>query len=390
MLFFCLSLQQKGDDYMVNPFVFGSATSGECFTDREADAKRLSVNFTHGVNTILISPRRWGKTSLVRKVGEDIGTTSLRIINLDVFACRNPEEFYMLYATELIKQTASRWEEWVENAKRFLSGLVPKISLGIDPVTDFTLSFDFSYPRLNEDVLNLPQKIAEEKGIRIVVCLDEFQQVAEFDESVYFQRKLRSVWQLHQNVTYCLYGSKQHLMTKLFSKHNMPFYKFGDMIYLQKISTPDWVEFICRRFEVTGKQISPDLAEKVCTTVENHSSYVQQLAWLLWVQTDKEATETGFQKAYSDLLNQNSILYFKYVDGLTTYQLNFLGAIADGLTSEFTRKENLAYYQLGTSANIGRLKKSLENKELVDISGKIVTFNDPVFKLWYKKNVKRF
>lgn len=375
---------------MGNPFVFGSATSGEWFTDREADAKRLLANFTHGVNTILISPRRWGKTSLVRKVSEEACSSDLKVVNMDVFACRNAEEFYTLYATELIKQTASRWEEWVENAKRFLSGLVPKISIGVDPMTDFALSFDFSNQQQNEEVLNLPQKITKEKGIRIVVCLDEFQQIAEFDNALYFQRKLRSAWQLHQDVTYCLYGSKQHLMTKLFSKQSMPFYKFGDVIYLQKINTSDWTSFICRRFEVTGKQISPELAEKVCLTVENHSSYVQQLAWLLWVQTDVKATEAGFQAAYTDLLNQNSMLYYKYIDGLTTYQLNFLYAVADGVTSEFTRKENLERYQLGTSANIRRLKTSLENKELIDISGKIVSFNDPVFKLWFKKNVRRF
>ncbi len=375
---------------MGNPFVFGSATSGEWFTDREADAKRLLANFTHGVNTILISPRRWGKTSLVRKVSEEACSSDLKVVNMDVFSCRNAEEFYTLYATELIKQTASRWEEWVENAKRFLSGLVPKISIGVDPMTDFALSFDFSNQQQNEEVLNLPQKITKEKGIRIVVCLDEFQQIAEFDNALYFQRKLRSAWQLHQDVTYCLYGSKQHLMTKLFSKQSMPFYKFGDVIYLQKINTSDWISFICRRFEVTGKQISPELAEKVCLTVENHSSYVQQLAWLLWVQTDVKASETGFQAAYADLLNQNSMLYYKYIDGLTTYQLNFLYAVAEGVTSEFTRKENLKRYQLGTSANIRRLKTSLENKELIDISGKIVSFNDPVFKLWFKKNVRRF
>lgn len=375
---------------MGNPFVFGSATSGEWFTDREADAKRLLANFTHGVNTILISPRRWGKTSLVRKVSEEACSSDLKVVNMDVFACRNAEEFYTLYATELIKQTASRWEEWVENAKRFLSGLVPKISIGVDPMTDFALSFDFSNQQQNEEVLNLPQKITKEKGIRIVVCLDEFQQIAEFDNALYFQRKLRSAWQLHQDVTYCLYGSKQHLMTKLFSKQSMPFYKFGDVIYLQKINTSDWTSFICRRFEVTGKQISPELAEKVCLTVENHSSYVQQLAWLLWVQTDVKATEAGFQAAYADLLNQNSMLYYKYIDGLTTYQLNFLYAVAEGVTSEFTRKENLKRYQLGTSANIRRLKTSLENKELIYISGKIVSFNDPVFKLWFKKNVRRF
>jgi hypothetical protein len=375
---------------MEHPFVFGSATSGEWFTDREADAKRLLANFTHGVNTILISPRRWGKTSLVRKVGEEARSSDLKVVNMDVFSCRNAEEFYTLYATELIKQTANRWEEWVENAKRFLSGLVPKISIGVDPMTDFALSFDFSNQQQNEEVLNLPQKITKEKGIRIVICLDEFQQIAEFDNALYFQRKLRSAWQLHQDVTYCLYGSKQHLMTKLFSKQSMPFYKFGDVIYLQKINTSDWISFICRRFEVTGKQISPELAEKVCLTVENHSSYVQQLAWLLWVQTDVEATEAGFQAAYTDLLNQNSILYYKYIDGLTTYQLNFLHAVADDITSEFTRKEILERYQLGTSANIKRLKTSLENKELIDISGKIANFNDPVFKLWFKKNVRRF
>lgn len=375
---------------MENPFVFGSATSGEWFTDREKDTQRLSANLTHGINTILISPRRWGKTSLVHKVGKDIGSTSTKVVHIDVFSCRDAEDFYTLFATEIIKQTASKWEEWTENVKNFLSGLVPKISFGIDPMTDFSLSFDFSNPQKNEDVLELPEKIATEKGIQIVICIDEFQQIAEFENSLYFQRKLRSVWQLHKKTTYCLYGSKQHLMTKLFSKQSMPFYKFGDMMYLQKIATSDWVEFICQRFEVTGKQISPELAEKVCLTVENHSSYVQQLAWLLWVQTDKTATEANFNAAYTDLLNQNSILYYKYIDGLTNYQLNFLHAIAEGVTSEFTKKEILERYQLGTSANIRRLKTSLEKKELIDISNKTVSFNDPVFKLWFKKNVRRF
>ena len=218
-----------------------------------------------------------------------------------------------------------------------------------------------------------------------MVCLDEFQQIAEFNNSLHFQRKLRSAWQLHSNVTYCLYGSKQHLMAKLFSKQSMPFYKFGDVMYLQKISTSNWIDFICRRFEVTEKRISPELAKRVCVTVENHSSYVQQLAWLLWTRTDKYATDADFDAAYTDLLNQNSMLYYKYIDGLTNYQINFLHAIAEGVTSEFTKKDILKEYQLGTSANISRLKTALENKELIDISGKTISFNDPVFKLWFKK-----
>ena len=100
-----------------------------------------------------------------------------------------------------------------------------------------------------------------------------------------FQKRLRSVWQLQKSVSYCLFGSKKHLMNKLFEKKSYPFYKFGDAIYLSKIGTRDWIEYICKRFEVTGKQIPKELAEKICQTVDNHSSYVQQLAWLIWIHT---------------------------------------------------------------------------------------------------------
>ena len=71
-------------------------------------------------------------------------------------------------------------------------------------------------------------------------------------------------------------------MNELFEKKNLPFYKFGDAIYLAKIETKYWIEYICKRFENTGKHISPELAEEICRLVDNHSSYVQQLSWLLW------------------------------------------------------------------------------------------------------------
>lgn len=387
---FLLIFTQKKSSKMNNPFVFGSATADEWFTDREADAQRLLANFTHGINTILISARRWGKTSLVQKVSKMANSDKIKVVNIDIFSCRNEYEFYTLFATEIIKQTANKWQEWAENVKRFLSGIVPKISFGADPLNDFELSFDFSNKELFNDALELPEKIAREKGIHIVVCIDEFQQLAEIDNAQHFQRKLRSVWQLQKHVSYCLYGSKKHVMTKIFSKQSMPFYRFGDVIYLQKIATPDWVSYICKRFDVTGKEISTELAQRICATVENHSSYVQQLSWLVWIRTTKVATAMDFETATEDLLNQNSMLYYKYVDGLTAYQLNFLQAISDGVHSEFSTQEHLKKYQLGTSANITRLKTALENKELIDISGKTVSFNDPVFKLWFKKNVKRF
>jgi AAA+ ATPase superfamily predicted ATPase len=370
-----------------NPFIFGNATDGEMFTNRIADIERLSTNFRNGINTILISPRRWGKTSLVRKVSKLAMSNQLKLVNIDVFSCRTEEDFYRLFAVEVIKQTSSRWEEWIENAKKFLSSFVPKITIGVDPMADFSFSFDFADRKQSEEVLNLPQKIADEKGIKIVICIDEFQQITEFKNNIWFQKKLRSAWQLQNDVSYCLYGSKKHILGELFSRQNMPFYKFGDLIFLPKISTSDWIKFICERFKVTGKKITINLAEKICHTVENHSSYVQQFSWLVWLKTDFEASEDAFESAKSDLLNQNSALYYRYIEELTGYQINFLRAVADGNHKEFTKKDILKKYDLGTSANISRLKKSLENKELIDNTNGYIIFDDPVFRIWFLKNI---
>ena len=373
---------------MEKPFVFGVATSGDNFTDREKETQRLLLNFTHGVNTILISPRRWGKTSLVKKVAQLAQTKTRKIVYLDIFSCRTESEFYRLFATSVLKQTSSKWEDWVENTKQFLAHINPKISIGTDPMNDFSISFEYSMQdNAGNDILQLPEKIAIEKGIQIVICIDEFQQISDFEDSKTFQKKLRTVWQLQQHVSYCLFGSKKHLMNELFEKKNLPFYKFGDAIYLTKIEPKYWIEYICKRFENTGKHISPELAKEICRLVDNHSSYVQQLAWLLWIRTTDIATEEQLTHALEDLLDQNNILFQSETENLSAYQMNFLKAVIDGIHSKFSSKEIILKYNLGTSANIVRLKSALLQKELIETDGKEIILADPVFGVWFKKEV---
>ena len=193
-----------------NPFVFGKAAEGTYFTDRKEDAKRLYANLTHGINTILISPRRWGKTSLVKKVISEIDRPDIKPVFIDIFQCKSEYEFYHAFATAVIKQTSSKLDEWVETAKTFLSNISPKFSFGSDPMNDFSMSFEWNPKDDTEtDILQLPEKIAQKKNVNLVVCLDEFQQTADFEDSLKFQKKLRSVWQHQQNVTYCMFGSKK-------------------------------------------------------------------------------------------------------------------------------------------------------------------------------------
>lgn len=146
------------------PFIFGIATSGDNFTDREKETERLLLNFQHGINTVLISPRRWGKTSLVQKACRLAQSDKLKVVYLDIFPCRSDRDFYDAFATAVLKQTSSKLDEWLENVKLFLSRISPKISIGTDPMTDFSISLEMN-PKSDDidEILQLPEKIAQKK-----------------------------------------------------------------------------------------------------------------------------------------------------------------------------------------------------------------------------------
>ncbi|MCQ2196777.1 MAG: ATP-binding protein [Bacteroidaceae bacterium] len=373
---------------MENPFIIGKAAEGEYFINRTEDRKRLEANLTHGINTIIISPRRWGKTSLVKKVMSDIDREKFITVFIDVFRCKSEYEFYRNFATCIIKQTSSKLDEWVETVKTFLSGITPKFSFGSDPLNDFSLSFEWNeHDDTEEEILSLPQKIAKKKGKKVIVCLDEFQQIAEFPSSTDFQKKLRSVWQHQQDVTYCMFGSKKHLMENFFSNKSMPFFKFGDMMFIRKIEKTEWIPFICRNFSNTGKGISEKQAERICNATQCQSSYVQQLSWITWYKADGTVTENNIESAIDDLLEQNKTFFQMEIEQMTELQYNFMNAVANGVTQGFSRKNILKKYRLESSANVQAIKKSMINRDLIytDDEGNVM-FCDPILGLWIKRN----
>lgn len=321
------------------PFVFGVRVEEDAFTDRREETARLKANFMYGVNTILISPRRMGKTSLVDKVCSLVESEDIKIARMDAFGCRSEHDFINAFATAIVRATSNRWEEWLENAKVFLSRFVPKISFGQDPLNDFSLSLEYNVNnQTTEEVLKLPELIAQAKGYHIVVCIDEFQQIGDFPDSLTFQKKLRGIWQLQSHVSYCLYGSKKHMMEQMFQNQSYPFYRFGDFFYLNKISERDWVEYICQRFEVTGKHISEDLASEICTVTERYSSYVQQLAWLVWLHTADAAQATAEDVAYGidRLLDACEPLFIQQTEGLV--------CLSDELFARFSQWRTHRFY----------------------------------------------
>lgn len=372
---------------MSKTFIYGKSVEGENFTDRKKETKRLTQNFEEGLNTIIISPRRIGKTSLVKKAKSSVTDPNVKVIFMDIYDCRSEYDFLNRFASVLMKETAGQSERIIETLKEFLIRLTPKISFSPDPNTDFSLSLGITPQNYQpEEILNLPEVIAQKRGIRLVICIDEFQQIGEFPDSLTFQKRMRGIWQHQQNVAYCMFGSKKHMMTKIFQNKRMPFYQFGEITFLNKIPSNEWVPFIIERFTKKGKTISEEYAEKICKTVDCHSSYVQQLAWNVLLETDTEVNETCFQEGINAIIEQNSGLFTSQIEGLTTYQMNFLRAVCAGHHSDFTSKAMNSIFDLGAKSNVSRIKTTLIDKELIDSVKKEIYIADPVFQLWFTKN----
>ena len=371
-----------------NSFVYGVAVTGYNFTGRKMETKRLKANFEGGINTILISPRRWGKTSLVKHVCQQLDRDKVIPVFFDMFTCRSEYDFYNALATAVLKQTASSTERWMENARDFLMRLTPKISISPEPNSDFSLSLGIT-PKTHspEEILQLAETIAIKKQQRIVICIDEFQQIGEFPDTLNVQKRLRSVWQHQQWVSYCLFGSKKHLMSSIFQRRNMPFYQFGDTVFLKRLTTEEWTDYITSHFEQYNRHITNEQAAEICELVDYYSAYVQQLSWIIFTGTKEgdSVTDELINSALNDLLDSNELLFMQQTESLTTYQMNFLRAIAAGTHQNFGDREIREGYDLGSSSNIARLKNSLISKDLIDTDGKSITFTDPIFSIWFKR-----
>lgn len=370
-----------------SPFIYGTTVSNSSFTNREAETMKLKNNLLQGINTMIISPRRWGKSSLVEKVVLDIKKSEKKVktVIIDLFTVGSEEEFLEIFAKEIIKASSDKWQEWMSSGKDFFKLLVPKLSMGIDPNTDFSLSFDWKELKKHSDeILNLPEIIARKKGIKIIVCLDEFQNLSSFKGFLNFEKKMRAIWQRQKNVTYCLFGSKRHMMNDIFNNPSKPFYRFGDMMFLQKIESKKWVSFISKSFASTGKLIHENEALLITTLMKNHSWYVQQLAHYTWNLTQKKVTKTEIESALHEVINANSPLYQKEIESMSVTQLNLLKAVARG-EKQFTGTSVMHTYQLGTPNNVSKNKVYLISSDIIYENSGTYEFVDPAFELWFKK-----
>lgn len=369
-----------------SPFQFGTLATDENFIDRTEDRAMLKQLLSSHINVMLISPRRWGKSSLVKKAMTELCAENheVRVCYIDAFSIGSEVEFYRTFASQVIACASSKMERWIEDAKKFLTGVIPQIVVN-DQVTDF-VAFDLKFVPQERDkmtILQLPEMLAKEKGIKIIVCIDEFQQLANLPEYKDMEGKMRSVWQQQQLTSYCLCGSKRNMMLNIFNNSNNPFYRFGQIIFMQKIAKEYWIPFIQSSFEKTGKSIPYELAERICDTVSCHSWYLQQLCYFIWSFTAKEVTDEIFSLGLKQVLNINTPMFQNDTENLSSTQIEMLKAVCNG-EQHFASQAVKHLYSLGNPNTIVKNKKTLQNKDIIEKQNDVFVFVDPIYRLWFK------
>jgi len=370
---------------MDSPFIFSREVINESFIGRKDELSWLSSNLSNKENTVLIAPVGYGKKSLVRSAFiQATKQAELKLCTCHLFNVRDEYTFYNLFAHEIFSASCTTGDEWIALAEQLLPIARPHIEIEEKKQNALQLVFDPQrLPEYVDEILQLPEKIAALQNTSFIVWINDFQEIATFENSAVFQKRLVAHWKSQQRVGYLLCGSKVNAMRQLLAE-KQAFHKFGEQIVLEPVDKRLLVDYIVKAFSKSGRVISKDFAEQLCRTTHNYPFYVQQFAHLCWLNTKGFVIDSMLDAASEDLLNYNDRLFRLMADDLSVSQINYLHAIIDG-NDRFSSAEVITNYQLHSSANITRVRGALVKKEILHFVRNRPHFIDPVFEFWLRK-----
>lgn len=280
----------------LNPFRFGTFVIDE-FADREEELSEVEADMRNGQDLVVFAPRRLGKSSLVLKAAAATRRRKGLVAYLNVMTAPTKERFAERLAAAIYTEIAAPKAKLKEKALAMFQGLRISPTLLVDPM-DGRLSFSFGFGHSDADIdgtiemlLELPAKIAAERDQRVVLILDEFQEIVDLDPD--FPKLLRSVFQAQPDVCHVYLGSKRHVMHDLFSDVNEPFWRSAKQMEIGLIPADKFARFIRRRFIATNKEVDQTACEQILDITRGHPYATQELSYSLWEQTPFDGTADG-------------------------------------------------------------------------------------------------
>jgi len=370
---------------MKNPFIYGEEVSGEYFCDRKEEIKELLRDIMNSQNVIIFSPRRYGKTSLIKEVLRR--TSGILTFCVDLYPAINKQKFIEQYATGISKGLLGKKETILKTIKDLLPRIIPKVVVKTEGEIDWEFDFDRTkkISPVLDDLLVAVKNRADKTGQKAVLVFDEFQEIVNYEDDE-IERKMRSVFQTHHNVSYIFMGSKRHLMNDLFNNPNRPFYKSGKHFPLGKIKREDFVPFIEEKFRTWKYQLKRETINYILNLTECHPYYTQMLCHIMWEETEsKNITPEGIDLCFKKLITRESSSYFNIWEGLSQGQKQLLVAMAHEETTEPFRADFIRRYNLSSPSSVQKAIKTLIEKEIIERTNSTYTISDLFFKHWLKR-----
>ena len=368
---------------MENPFNYLQFATGDQFYDRREIRRDLLSRFLSGqTSVVLYGPRRYGKRSLVGELVGDLERAGVPCVTLDVVKVPSIDMFVSAYATKVYRRLAPVKFEF-RKLGTFLKSLRPKMTL--DQTGEAGFSFEPSDEQIGAEalteVLDLPQKLLSGKK-RAVVVLDEFQEVKDLLPNDGFERVMRSAIQSHRNVSYIFLGSRYHMLRRMFTDHNRPFYKSAVTIHIDKSPVDESVRFVVDRFASAGQAIALETAERLVAKAENIPYFIQQLGFETFRLVDdarrKSVSPDDVDSAFANLSGFNRDQYEQLMLTLSVSQKKLLIALSREQTDEFGDAYRRRH-ALGVSSTVNSAKgKLMEDGHIEQSEGKYVVA-DPFF-----------
>lgn len=350
---------------MKNPFKFGVLVDNEFFTDRNEELKEVLRTLDSENHLILISPRRFGKSSLVAKAVKASGRPCISLnmqnmLSVDDFASKLLRELFRQYPMERIRHLMSHF--------RF----VPTVST--NPVTN---SVDVSFqPVINsmvllEDAMALIEKVSTEDK-RLIVVFDEFQEILNIRQGL--DKQLRSIMQEHEHLNYVLLGSQESMMTEIFERKKSPFYHFGKLMHLNKIPYDDFKEYVSSRLPLKEQEKLNDIVEEILSFTGLHPYYTQQLSAQVWDMMSYEAMVDGVvAEAISNIVRTHDLDFERLWLNFNRTDRTIMMNLSKGINPLQNR-------QVATSTSFSGIKRLMKNGYVIRVTD--YEIEDPFFKEW--------
>lgn len=369
---------------METPFDNIKTSVNQYFVGRKEELSRLSADFSFMTNTVVISPQGWGKTSLVSKAAEIASARDpkLRFCFVDMFNIRVEEDFYVSLLQNVIKSVSSGVEDAVGLFSSVFADVKPRIEFGAG-LPDLRIGLDRDTVRRYRDlILDLPQKLADERDVKLVVCVDDFHMAELFDDTDDFLHRLDTCWASHEKVSYCLCSSPNGMVEK-FAEKSISFHIYGQVMNLGKMDEGDLVAMLRDRFMDSGKYLDDEKALMMIELADGCPYYVHQIANLSWMRTSVVCSEDVINESHASLVDQSSLVFAMLTAGLTEQQVCYLRAVVSGETV-ISSAEVLHRHNITSATSASRSKAALLHKGIVCNVGDRVSVTDPIYAYWLK------